>query len=125
MHTCPKVNLQINFEETPPYGIDGAGPDKSFLSALYGDLAAGKLGKIDTSAQAVIGYSSGAYLVSRLLATFPGIASVPTSTSGGGGDGGSSDSTIPSIRAAVMLCGGSYRLLRTQPLAHTIANSTF
>ena len=32
------------------------GPDRAFLSALYGDMTQGKLGQLDTSSQAVIGY---------------------------------------------------------------------
>jgi hypothetical protein len=53
------------------------GPDAAFLRVMYAELRAQKYGPINAGRQALFGYSSGAFFVSRLVAAMPGLAGAP------------------------------------------------
>ena len=71
------------------------GPDAGFLSVLYDEIAEGKYGVISGKQQSIVGYSSGAFFASRLIAEWPGLRTA-------------SAKSWPSVAAAVIVCGGSY-----------------
>lgn len=85
---------------TPAQDCQWPGPDAAFLGALYDVMADGEWGaKLDLRRQSIVGYSSGAFFVSRLLAEAPGLKTPK-------------HRPFPTVAAAVMVCGASYDTYR-------------
>ena len=72
------------------------GPDKAFFDSLYDDIASGRFGPLNHTHNHIIGFSSGGFWVSRLLAENSGLLRT------------NSGRPWPEIASAVMLCAGSF-----------------
>jgi hypothetical protein len=82
-----------------PAGEQGLwpGPDAAFLGVMYDELAGGKYGPLNHTHQHVFGYSSGAFMASRLVSVLDGNLKTPKGM------------PFPEAAAVAMLCGGSYQ----------------
>ena len=72
------------------------GPDKAFLDALYDDIADRRFGPLNHTHNHMIGFSSGGFFVSRMIAESSGVLKTQTGR------------PWPEIASAVMLCSGSF-----------------